>query len=334
MKLATVQTISNLENIEGADLIEKATILGWQVVVKKGEYKVGDNCVYIQIDTYMPPLPEYEFLKERKYRVRTIKLKKQISQGLVIPLPEGVWKVGDDLTDIIGVTKYVKDIEEHTESNWLRRIWYFLTHLFKTKTRASFPKHLVPITDEERIQNIPEILEHRKGDLYVVSEKLDGSSITIIMDKKKFRICSRRFELFNDNEWSQVFKTTQFKKYMLKLAEYYSTDNIIVQGEFIGKPQGNKYHLQQNEIRLFNIYVNGERLLQDHFYMVCKLFDIPCCPKIETIPLDFTLQEIIEYADGKSKLLGIDREGVVFRCIRTGFSFKVISNKFLIKNNE
>jgi RNA ligase (TIGR02306 family) len=315
MNLATVQTISNIESIEGADLIEKATVLGWEVVVKKGEYKIGDNCVYIQIDTCMPPLPEYEFLKERKYRVKTIKLKKQISQGLILPLPEGAWRVGDDLTDLLGVTKYAKDIEER-QPNWLRRIWNYLTH----KPSSNFPKHLVPITDEERIQNIP--------------EKLDGSSITIIMDKKKFRICSRKFELYNDNEWSQVFKSTQFKKYMLKLAEYYQTNNIIVQGEFIGKPQGNKYKLEQNEIRLFNIYVNGERLLQDHFYMVCKLFQIPCCPLIATVPLDFTLPEIIAYAEGKSKLYNIDREGVVFRCIKTGFSFKVISNKFLIKNNE
>jgi RNA ligase (TIGR02306 family) len=277
----------------------------------------------------MPPLPEYEFLKERKYRVKTIKLKKQISQGLILPLPEGAWRVGDDLTDLLGVTKYAKDIEER-QPNWLRRIWNYLTH----KPSSNFPKHLVPITDEERIQNIPEILEDRKGDIYIVSEKLDGSSITIIMDKKKFRICSRKFELYNDNEWSQVFKSTQFKKYMLKLAEYYQTNNIIVQGEFIGKPQGNKYKLEQNEIRLFNIYVNGERLLQDHFYMVCKLFQIPCCPLIATVPLDFTLPEIIAYAEGKSKLYNIDREGVVFRCIKTGFSFKVISNKFLIKNNE
>jgi RNA ligase (TIGR02306 family) len=329
MNLATVQTISNIESIEGADLIEKATVLGWEVVVKKGEYKIGDNCVYIQIDTCMPPLPEYEFLKERKYRVKTIKLKKQISQGLILPLPEGAWRVGDDLTDLLGVTKYAKDIEER-QPNWLRRIWNYLTH----KPSSNFPKHLVPITDEERIQNIPEILEDRKGDIYIVSEKLDGSSITIIMDKKKFRICSRKFELYNDNEWSQVFKSTQFKKYMLKLAEYYQTNNIIVQGEFIGKPQGNKYKLEQNEIRLFNIYVNGERLLQDHFYMVCKLFQIPCCPLIATVPLDFTLPEIIAYAEGKSKLYNIDREGVVFRCIKTGFSFKVISNKFLIKNNE
>lgn len=327
MNLATVQTISNIESIEGADLIEKATVLGWEVVVKKGEYKIGDNCVYIQIDTCMPT--EYEFLKERKYRVKTIKLKKQISQGLILPLPEGAWRVGDDLTDLLGVTKYVKDIEER-QPNWLRRIWNYLTH----KPSSNFPKHLVPITDEERIQNIPETLEDRKGDIYIVSEKLDGSSITIIMDKKKFRICSRKFELYNDNEWSKVFKSTQFKKYMLKLAEYYQTNNIIVQGEFIGKPQGNKYRLEQNEIRLFNIYVNGERLLQDHFYMVCKLFDIPCCPLIATVPLDFTLPEILNYANGKSRIANIDREGLVFRCIKTGFSFKVISNKFLIKNNE
>jgi len=87
MNLASVQKILNIAPIVGADAIETATVLGWQVVVKKGEYKVGDLCVYIQIDTVVPDKPEFEFLRERSFRVRTIKLRKQVSQGLIVPLP-------------------------------------------------------------------------------------------------------------------------------------------------------------------------------------------------------------------------------------------------------
>ena len=108
MNLASIQKITKLSPIEGADLIEKASVLGWEVVVKKDEFKEGSLCVYIQIDTVVPELPEYEFLRERKFRVRTIKLRKQISQGLIIPLPVGSWKEGDDVTELLGIKKYEK----------------------------------------------------------------------------------------------------------------------------------------------------------------------------------------------------------------------------------
>ena len=94
MHLASIQKIINLESIPNADSIEKATILGWEVVVKKGEFNIGDKVCYIQIDTVVPPDPYFEFLKDRKYRVRTIKLRGQISQGLIIPAPIGKWKEG------------------------------------------------------------------------------------------------------------------------------------------------------------------------------------------------------------------------------------------------
>ena len=80
-QLASIQRILKLEPIEGADAIEKATIEGWVCVVKKGDFKVGDMCCYCEIDSIMPDRPEYEFLKPRNMRIRTIKLRGQISQG-------------------------------------------------------------------------------------------------------------------------------------------------------------------------------------------------------------------------------------------------------------
>ena len=352
--LASAERILKIEPIEGADFIQKATVLGWELVIKKDEFHVGDLAGYIQIDTVVPEIEQFEFLRERKFRVRTIKLRKQISQGILVPLPPGNWAEGDDLTESLGIKKYSKDIELVEERPkvpkvWYRKLWYTLKYRYLVKifpglksfNRASFPKNLVPITDEERIQSIPGVLDRYKGKTFVISEKLDGSSITIIHQKKwngksKYRICSRRFELFNTkNEWHQVFFSTGFERHLQALCEYFKTDNTIVQGEYIGKPQGNKYQLLYNEIRLFNIYINGKRIMQNQFYDVCNSLKIPCCPHLHTEVMNFDLPGIIKFAEGKSVLNKYtEREGLVFRCVQDGLSFKVISNKYLLKNEE
>jgi len=352
--LASAQRIIRIDPIDGADFIVKATVLGWEIVIKKGEFAVGDLVAYIQIDTVVPETEQFEFLRERQFRVRTIKLRKQISQGLVVPLPAGNWKEGDDLTEAIGVKKYEKGgetpgVQPRKPKVWYKKLWYILKYQYLVKVfpnlntfnRNRFPKHLVPITDEERIQNIPGVLERYKGKIFVVSEKLDGSSITIIRDRKwngkpKYRICSRRFELFNTkNEWHGVFFSTEFAAHIEKLVQHFGTTKIIVQGEFIGKPQGNRYRLPADEIRLFNIYVNGKRLLQDQFYDACWKFNIPCCPELYRDTLDLDLPAILKFAEGKSTLQKeTEREGLVFRCVEDGLSFKVISNKYLLENKE
>lgn len=355
MNLASVQRILSITPIEGADMIETATVLGWQVVVKKGEYKVGDLSAYIQIDTVVPELPQYEFLRERKFRVRTIKLRKQISQGLLVPLPAGRWKEGDDITDVLGVKKFEKvdNNPERYEKPRMPKIWYkkwvylfkynFLFKVFpslRAKSRSPFPKNLVSITDEERIQNIPQVLTQYSGKPFVVSYKLDGSSITIIhsksFGKSKFRICSRRFELHDKkNDWYKVFADTDFKAEVLKLVSYFKTDDIIVQGECIGKFNGNHHNLQCEQIRLFNIYVKGKRLNQKEFLQVCKANNIPHCPLYKETVLNHTLPEILKESELKDILNpNADAEGLVWRCIEDNFSFKVINNKYLIKNNE
>jgi RNA ligase len=355
MNLASVQKILSVEPIDGADAIEKVTVLGWEVVVKKGEYKAGDLCAYIQIDTVVPELPEYEFLRERKFRVRTIKLRKQISQGLIIPIPVGRWKEGDDITDILGVKKYEKpdNNPERYEKPRMPKKWYkkwiylfkynFLYKIFpklQILSRSSFPKHLLSITDEERIQNIPQALTQYAGKPFVVSYKLDGSSITIIhsrvLGKSKFRICSRRFELHDTkNDWYKVFIETNFKDEVLKLVKHFKTNDIIVQGEAIGKFNGNHHNLQKEQIRLFNIYVNGKRINQKMFITVCLANNIPHCPLYKEITLNHTLPEILKISEIKDVLNpSVEAEGLVWRCVEDNFSFKVINNKYLLKNNE
>lgn len=351
MKLASVQKVLSIENIPDADAIEKATVLGWAIVVKKGEYKVGDLCSYIQIDTVVPELPEYEFLRERKFRVRTIKLRKQISQGLIVPLPNGKWSEGDDITDILGVKKYEKidNNPERYEKPRMPKVWYkkwlyifkynFLYKLFpnlRPKNRSKFPTHLVSITNEERIQNMPQVLQQYSGKTFVVSYKLDGSSITVIhskvFGKSKFRICSRKFELHDKrNDWYRVFTDTDFKFEILKLVEHFKTNDIIIQGEAIGKFNGNHHNLPSEQIRLFNIYVNGKRINQKEFIEVCTTMNIPHCPKYKEVILTHSLEEILKESEIKDLLNpSVEVEGLIWRCVDDNMSFKVLNNKYLL----
>ena len=347
MKLASAERILDIQPIEGADKIVKAQILGWWIVVKKDEFKIGDIVSYIQIDTIVPEEAQYEFLRERSYRVRTIKLRKQISQGLIVPLPPGKYKEGDDLTSILKITKFSKEVPDEpikAPKIWYKKyIWLFkqkvLFKLFPNLNKPSklpFPTNEVPKTDEERIQNMPTTLTKYKDKNFTASEKLDGSSITILYTKGKYRICSRNYEMNNiDNEWSRTFINTRFHQYIDLLRINFGTDNIIVQGELIGKPQGNPYKVE-NQIRLFNIYVNGKRLPQHEFSAIVELWNIPAVPVISFMVFQFnTMDEILKYAEDKSKLNDqVEREGLVFRDEENTISFKVISNKFLIKNNE
>lgn len=165
MNLASVQKVLSVTKHPNADTLSICTVLGWQCIIKLDQFKENDLVGYIMIDTVVPEKDEFEFLRDKKFRVRTIKLRGELSQGLVIPLPEGKWKEGDDLTDIIGVKKYEKPDNNpirETKPKRPTKFWPRLKYDFKyhylyrwfpklrPKTRSIFPKHLVPITDEER----------------------------------------------------------------------------------------------------------------------------------------------------------------------------------------
>ena len=194
--LASIQKILWKKEIKGADNIELVGVLGWQVVTKKNQFQIGDLCVYIQIDTVVPDKPEFQFLKERNFRVRTIKLKKELSQGILFKIEEVLhttdyskFREGKDVTTILEIKKYekpdnnpIKYEKPRMPKIWYKKLIYLLRYniLYKAfpylrpKTRSPFPTNLVSITDEERIQNIPEILKKYQGKEFVVSYKLDG----------------------------------------------------------------------------------------------------------------------------------------------------------------
>ena len=196
-KLATIQVIDGLRPIEGADKIEVAQVLGWECVVKKGEFKVGDKIIYVEVDSVLPEKPEFEFLRSRKFRVRIIKLKGQVSMGLVLPIGDHLpryYDVGVDVTEMLGITKYLspsekeeieqEEIKIRNERNKLKKFmmrysWY--RRLFLPKKQKSSWPYWVSKTDEERIQNIPEVLSTFANEKVYITEKIDYQSVTFTM---------------------------------------------------------------------------------------------------------------------------------------------------------
>lgn len=182
--LASIQKIINLAPIAGADRIEKATVLGWDVVIKKGNFNVGDLGAYFEIDSWIPssidPSLTSEGKQPREYegipgeRLRTVKLRGQVSQGLLIPLKDLPQiknaKEGDDVTDLLGIKKWESPEERSNNGggNGSQGLG----------TTSSFPSFIFK-TDQERVQNRINMLPHIMGESYEVSIKLDGSSMTI-----------------------------------------------------------------------------------------------------------------------------------------------------------
>lgn len=343
-KLASIQKIKEILPIEGADAIELAIVNGWKVVVAKNVgHKVGDKVVYCEIDSFLPIEPEFEFLRKSSYkkmgeeegfRLKTIKLRGQVSQGLILPLKEamevagrregiqhlGIWEEGDDVTELLGILKYEPPIPADLAG----------------KVKGQFPG-FIPKTDEERIQNLTEEFEEWKNlpeNSFYVTEKLDGSSATYYYKDGEFGVCSRNLELL-ETEGNTFWKVAREMNLEEKLAAL--GKNVSVQGELIGEGiQGNPYKIKGQTVKFFNAFD-----IDSHEYFNLPMFRILIeeTLELETVPilhLNFTLlksiEDILQMAEGKSFLNEkTEREGLVIRSHDRTISFKAISNKFLLK---
>lgn len=233
-KLATIQRIESVGPIAGADLIERITVKGWELVAKKGEFKEGDLCVFFEIDSLLPDAPIFEFMRPRKFRVKTIKLRGQVSQGLALPIKEindafpktngfmsGLYTPGSDLTTEIGVTKWEPgngsvDDEPKSKRSWFRLFFGRLIYGRNYRTGGSydFPTHLVSKTDEERVQNVPGLAAKHMGERCYITEKVDGQSATYLliesrflwMKKLKYAVCSRNRMTLSPEKLSKNFR--------------------------------------------------------------------------------------------------------------------------------
>ena len=331
-KLASIRKISDIQIIPGADMIELAIVDGWKVVVAKNvEHKVGDMVVYCEIDSFLPIKEEFEFLRKSSYkkmsdgtegfRLRTIKLKGQVSQGLILPLKDlqlpnkDLLEVGMDVTNLLGISKYEPPIPAELSG----------------KVKGLFPSFLRK-TDEERVQNLSNEYENLKQHKFYVTEKLDGSSATFYSKDGVFGVCSRNLELL-ETEGNTFWKVAR----ELKLEEWLTSQdvNYSIQGELIGESiQGNPYKIKGQTVGFFNAFNidTQEYLGLEEFEKLISSMGLKSVPILDReFTLPDTIDELLTYADEKSVLnSNFDREGVVIRSLDRKISFKVISNKFLL----
>ena len=328
-KLASIRKITDIQPIPDADSIEVVVVDGWKVVTKKGEFKIDDLCVYCEIDSLLPILSQYEFLRKSSYkkmpdgsegfRLKTIKLRGQVSQGLVLPLsvlPSGrSLYVGMDVTEVLSITKYEPPIPASLSG----------------QVKGLFPSFLQK-TDEERVQNLADVYPFNKSLRFYVTEKLDGSSATFYFKDGVFGVCSRNLELEEtpDNTFWKVARQLKIEDSLKEFGQ-----NLCLQGELIGEGiQGNPYKIKGQTVKFFNAFNINEyrRLNFAEFSNLMNKFNLDTVPVLdENFNLPETIDELLLFAEGKSLLNpNTEREGLVIRSQDISISFKAISNKFLL----
>lgn len=334
-KLVSLQRIDALAPIEGADQIEQARVMGWTVVVKKGEFKPGDACVFFEIDSVLPEsAPWAEFMKARGYRIRTLKLRGVLSQGLALPvsiLGEGEMPpIGIDIRERLGVTKYEPVLPDSRE------------------IAGSFPS-LVPKTDEIRLQSALGVLDEIRGQEFYISTKLDGSSATYFRDPSgEFMACSRN--------WALARPAAGAGNSVWRVAERYKLEQrlppgIAIQGELCGPGiQKNRLGLSETECFVFSVYDAKAGRFFDYASMMsfCKeqgLKTVPIEREIrgaEAASFEHSLERWLEHARGLYAGTKNRKEGIVVRTFSEmpsntlggRLSFKVINNDFLLKDED
>ena len=330
-KLASIRVIDSIGPIDGADAIEVATIGGWKIVVKKGEFAVGDLAVYLEIDSWVPTkLAPFlskgkeprEFEGIQGERLRTIKLRGQLSQGLLLPKPIGLMDAaeGDDVTEYLGIKKWEKPMNAQLAG----------------MARGNFPS-LIPKTDQERVQNLKKEIAAaaERNTVFEVTEKLEGSSMTCYLIEGVFGVCSRNLDLKEtaDNTFWQVARREGVEEKMKAVDEHWS---FAIQGELIGPGiQGNIYNLSKPEFYVFDVYniQQGTYLKPADRLALVQRMGLNHVPVIHpSWPVTSSIEGILEAAEGQTVLLtsNTEREGIVFKEVNGGMTFKAISNKYLL----
>lgn len=340
-KMATIRKIDMINPIEGADSIECATVGGWNVVVKRGEFHSGDLAVYCEIDSWIPhELAPFlskgseprEYNGVRGERLRTIKLRGQVSQGLLLKpsvVDNSAFAIngihlppieGEDVSEALGVQKWEAPVPAQLAG----------------QVKGMFPS-FIRKTDQERIQNLTR--EHQdwlnNGDYtWEVTEKLDGSSMTVYLNGDNCGVCSRNLDLKEDdvNSFWLVAKREQLIEKIRSTGR-----NLALQGELIGESiQKNPYGIRGQEFHLFDIYdIDESKYLNPvERRALATQLNLLHAPVIgEFALIRESVEQLLKRAEGRSLLnKNAEREGLVFKCVEKNISFKTISNKFLLKN--
>lgn len=384
-ELAYVVAIDEIRPIEGYDRVEHARINGWWVIISKNDnLKVGDKCVYFEVDSRCPSTDErFAFLEKRNYKIKTLKMCKVFSQGLLMPLslfPEiGDVEVGTFLTEKLGI-KYAVDEDNVRKSNkvqkdkkyasmaarhhklfrkplfrWLMcREWgrKFLFIFFgrKKDNPRGWPSHFPYIskTDEERCENMPWVLGYERP--LTITEKLDGTSTTFILERKPFgkfefyvlsrnvRQTDEKQECYHDHNiyWDMAFKYDVENHLRQFLTENPDCPYVCIQGESVGSVQGNPLKLAEDDFYVFN-FIDGRvgRLPSPDGKEIVEKWGMKWVPILDTnfmMPTD--MEEFKQMATAPSVVNpNAMREGIVLRDPTNDFSFKNVSREYLMKHN-
>jgi RNA ligase (TIGR02306 family) len=350
-KLASIQTVTSIEPIPNADAIERFRVLGWWIVGKKGEVRVGDRIVYCEIDSLLPERTEFEFLRSNcfkpalldgdtvlqraGFRIKTIKLRGQVSQGICFPLAilpqDRSYEVGDDVTDLLGIIKYEPPAPAGMSG----------------MVKGPFPGFL-PKTDETRVQVLEHVLQQYRGQTFFITEKLDGTSFTAFLRDDQFGLCSRNLwldETDSSNLFVRLAQTLNLPEKLRRIRDNFGFQPAI-QGEVIGPGiQKNKYGLGHVDLRVFSLIDIDQYSLVDREIMLSAMEQagLTSVPQLGEIVLGHTIDELVEMAIGRSQLnANAHREGLVFRpaqevhdaTLGGRLSYKVINPQFLLKYDE
>jgi RNA ligase (TIGR02306 family) len=341
-KLATVRRISDIRPIPNADLIELAVVDGWQCVVKKGEFTVGELVIYCEVDTVLPVHPDYEFLRKMCYvqadwlpkgegfRLRTMKLRGQVSQGLVldpsvIPGYDMVFDEGQDVTDHLGIIKWDPPLPPELLG----------------KARGRYPSY-IPKTSQERVQNLVGELFPAGDTLWEVTLKLHGESCTFYHNEGVVGACSHRIDFLLDQEGNAIVDMFHRLRIADKLPQ---VGNIAVQGELMGPGiHGNREGFKDYQYYVYDIWDIDEQvyLHRTQRCFIVQELGLQMVPVIDSeatlAELEcYTLEGMLQYADRPSINHKV-AEGVVFKKLwgmlmsgeATPYSFKCINNRYLL----
>lgn len=390
-ELAYVVSVTDVLPMD-ADRLECVRINGWNCVCGKGDFKKGDLAVFFEIDSLLPevkPFTDIEFLKAKHFKIKSQKIRGVISQGLLVPITQFEFshdvKEGDFLTSELGVTYYVKEDNSRKKINpnekynkmaqrhkelfkkpffrWMMRRGWGRKILFvffgkKNDKPLQFPTkfEFVHRTDEERVENIPWILEDKSK--WIKTCKLDGTSATYILERKPFNkfefyVTSRNVRQKTPDQknfhsdagietnvyWDMAYKYRVKNFLMGMLEKHPSWKYVCLQGEIVGPNiQGNPHRL--NEVKLFGFNLIDSESGRWNSLRACDycynhgLEWVPIVDSEYILPDDF--EEFKLSADGPCDLRGSQglREGFVYRSYDGKKSFKNVSRKYLLELKE
>ena len=383
-ELAYVVSIDAIEPIVGSDNCEAAVVGGWRIMVRKETFKAGDLAVYFEIDSHVDTTkPEFAFLEKKHGNIKTQKYTFGgknpgfYSQGLLMSAADFGWDSlteGEFLTEKLGIIYAVEeDNKRKAKTNpdakinaalarhpkiakrwgktikkykWMRKLFIFL--FGKKKDARNWPQWVVK-TDEERVQNMPWILEDKSK--WIATEKIDGTSTTFTMKRGKFGkydfyICSRNV-VFDTPDKACYYDTNVY----VEMAQKYDIENVLkqildtnkdfewvtIQGETFGAGiQKRDYGMTDHDFRAFNFITSKDgRWNSKEAAEYLKQFGINWVPILnEHFVLPDTVDELLVIATDNSVIDGGMREGLVFRSQDGKRSFKAVANEFLVKYHQ